>query len=94
MGIFIADYDVIKQEANPDTYVKCASNRTSESLSAGEVCMQLPTTFGAACQHVNLYGYDDEMPCVLLILKLVSSWSASNCYTSFFSLTSITVLCP
>ena len=70
--MFILDYDVIKQEANLDKYVKCSDNMTAESLSPGQVCMQTPITFGQFCQNMNLYGYDAEMPCVMLVLKLVS----------------------
>lgn len=66
----LKDYDVLMQDANPDKYVICSENMTSGSLEEGQVCMQTPITFGRYCRHVNLYGYPEERPCVLLVLKL------------------------
>lgn len=70
MEFHMNDYDIIKQESHLESYVVCAWNRTAESLSEGQVCMQTPITFGPYCQHMNLYGFKDEQPCVLLVLKL------------------------
>lgn len=81
----IIDYDTVFQESQLDTYVKCnyTMNKTAEHLAAGQVCMQTPITFGSNCRHVNLYGYMENKPCILLILKLEEGvipgfYSASN----------------
>lgn len=80
----ITAYDTVTQENQLDKYVKCNYvNMTAENLTAGQVCMQTFITFGPNCQHVNLYGYMENKPCILLILRLnehakPSVYSASN----------------
>ncbi|XP_060597649.1 sodium/potassium-transporting ATPase subunit beta-like [Ruditapes philippinarum] len=63
----LADYSTLRQSANLDRYIHCDDNTTK--VPHGKVCMLTMEKFGDNCQHFDMYGINEERPCVLLVLK-------------------------
>ncbi|XP_071135537.1 sodium/potassium-transporting ATPase subunit beta-like [Mytilus edulis] len=64
LDFYMYDYSAIQQQTSD--YVNCVN----ESAPDGKACRLTAHDFGSHCTHINVYGYQEGRPCVLLMLKL------------------------
>ncbi|KAK3583939.1 hypothetical protein CHS0354_033724 [Potamilus streckersoni] len=62
-------YSPVPQMHDANRYVVCTEN-TTQPLPEGKVCRFTAEDLGEECNHINMYGYKEGRPCVLLVLKL------------------------